>query len=133
MLVISQILLLLASCPSVMADVSANDEGVPKHLAQDSLDISILYSQSRFIPLSFNAAIHQNGSSKRGQGPCYGMSFYGLLFYVSISLSLTLLKFKILVILAMEQHAVIMAAVLAMARSVVETVSVMRVMDVVKI
>jgi hypothetical protein len=133
---VTQIFLLL--CLRATAAVSTDGGGVPA-LLLDFFGFGPVYEQSRFTPLSFHAAeksVHHNGSIERAQGPCYGMSSCGSPFYLSIYLShilLILLKFKTKVTLVTAQYAVTMAAVLAPVRSVVETVSVMRGMDAVKI
>jgi hypothetical protein len=132
MLTVSQIFLLFVGCHSITADVSADNGGVPT-LTEDFSDVGLQYEQSRFIPLSIHAPeklVHHNGSRERAQGYCYGIPSWGSQF--CLSLLLTLLKLKSQVTPVTAQYAVTTAAVLARARSAVEAVSVMRVMDAVK-
>jgi hypothetical protein len=82
---VTQIFLLL--CLRATTAVSTDGGGVPA-LIRDFFGSGPVYEQSRFTPLSFHAAeqlVNHNGSIERGQGPCYGISSCGSLFYLSIS------------------------------------------------
>jgi hypothetical protein len=80
---VTQIFLLL--CLRATAAVSTDGGGVPA-LIKDFFGSGPVYEQTRFNPLSFNAAeqlIHHNGSVERATGPCYGTSSCRPLFYLS--------------------------------------------------
>lgn len=80
------LILLLADVPRFIAGTSADNAETPEQLVQDSVDIGALYPSSELFPLSLNAVIQQNGTSKRTEVPvlCYGMSFPEFLFHLSL-------------------------------------------------
>jgi hypothetical protein len=136
MLTVTQQFVFLVGCFRATAAVSTDGGGVPA-LIRDFFGSGPVYEQTRFNPLSFNAAEkldHHNGSIERSTGPCYGIFIPADLCSIYLSLSLLiLLKLKTQVTPVTAHYAVTMAAVLAPARSVVETESVMRVMDAVMV
>jgi hypothetical protein len=77
MLARSLVFLLLVGSPAIAADAFPNDP--------EFVDIG-RYEPATFIPFSLQPPadfVHQNGSSKRASGPCYGMCARTLMLYLS--------------------------------------------------